>query len=291
MKKSLLVVTLLLITAPAHAEMSKGQLLYELPQVTGYAWSKNETSKVWELADSAFADQRAKCDDYLTQLDKLGVPSSTKVNVSSDTPDFKAGDHTLAELRTACDRTVKYGKIKYWEKWAIEAMRDNARLTSGQPLETAFMKNCISTYADMIKAGINPTEKVIEQTVNDNDGKPVLWSGTVEDLKKKWCEVGLKKVQAEVDKADAPYKKVLKGDKLKDALTYRSFWLVGGKASGDPAVLAKQNVWFTDSSPSEVCPNGAQVHVLTRLQYDKAQAISKVTTSRHCGNPPASAYK
>jgi hypothetical protein len=75
-------------------------------------------------------------------------------------------------------------------------------------------------------------------------------------------------------------------------LLYRSFWLVGGGTTDDPKVMAKANVLFTDSSPSEVCVgNGAPVHVLTRLQYNAAHKLVKATTSRHCGSPPAKAYK
>jgi hypothetical protein len=187
---------------------------------------------------------------------------------------------------------VKYGKIKTWEKWAIEAMRDNARLTNGQQLVTAYMSNCLSTYDTMIKAGISPEDKVLERMVNDNDGNPVRWAGTVGELRKKWCELGLAKVTEKIDEQDAPFKKVLKADKLKDALLYRSFWLVGGGTTADPKVMAKAAVLFTDSSPSEFCvADGAQVHVLTRLQYNAAHKLVKVTTSRHCGSPPAKAYK
>jgi len=144
----------------------------------------------------------------------------------------------------------------------------------------------------MIKAGISPEDKVLERMVNDNDGNPVRWAGTVGELRKKWCETGLAKANEKLDEQDAPFKKVLKADKLKDALLYRSFWLVGGRTTDDPKVMAKAKVLFTDSSPSEYClTNGAQVHVLTRLQYNAAHKLVKTTTSRHCGNPPAKAYK
>jgi hypothetical protein len=154
------------------------------------------------------------------------------------------------------------------------------------------MSNCLSTYETMIKAGISPDDQVLERMVNDNDGNPVRWAGSVGELRKKWCEAGLAKANAKIDEQDAPFKKVLKADKLNDALLYRSFWLVGGGTTADPNVMAKATVLFTDSSPSEFCVgNGAQVHVLTRLQYNAAHKLVKTTTSRHCGSPPKGAYK
>jgi hypothetical protein len=296
MKQVLVLVASLLAssfaTTAARAQMAKEQLLYELRQDMDRAFSLDETGKQWTLSGAVFDQGKANCQEYLERLAKLAVPGTTTVMLERDGRDLKAGEHSLDELRPACLQVVKYGKIADWERWAIEAMRDNARITSGQRLETTYMQNCLSTYDTMLKAGVAPTDLVLERQVNDNDGKPVTWSGSVAELRKKWCEVGLAKVNEKLDEQDAPFKKVLKADKLKDALTYRSFWLVGGRTTADPKVMAKANVLFTDSSPSEYCVgNGLQVHVLTRLQYNGAHKLIKVTRSNHCGNPPAKAYK
>lgn len=291
MKKLVVSLGMLSALSSAYAQPNADGLLYDLGEVTTSAWYQDE-AQVWQLSEAVFEMGKAKCLDDLEKLSKAGVPGSAKVMLGRDTYGLTAGEHTVDEVTPICQRTVKYGKIKSWEKWAIEAMRDNARVTNGQRIVTTYMENCLSTYDTMIKAGISPNDNVLETTVNDNDGKPVRWAGTVGELRKKWCETGLAKANEKLDEKDAPFKKVLKADKLRDALLYRSFWLVGGGTTDDPKVMAKANVLFTDSSPQEYCVgNGAQVHVLTRLQYNGAHKLLKATTSRHCGNPPAKAYK
>src|ERR1019366_7288259 len=102
-----------------------------------------------------------------------------------------------------------------------------------------------------------PTERVPERAIGGT-----AWSGSIEELRKKWCEPGLSKATASTAAREAPFRKELKGDKLKVALTYGEVLLPGGGSTSDPHKMAAASVWFVDFSPSKVCNDGRQVHNL-----------------------------
>ena len=70
--------------------------------------------------------------------------------------------------------------------WAIEIQRPN-------PVPNMF-KFCIEFYHEMIASGVSPSTRVPE----DKDSG-ILWTGTMQEIKEKWCDAGLKKITDEVN--------------------------------------------------------------------------------------------
>ncbi|HEV8097100.1 MAG TPA: hypothetical protein VGP71_15325, partial [Burkholderiales bacterium] len=93
--------------------------------------------------------------------------------------------------------------------WAINTQEPN-------PVPNMF-KFCIQAYDKMIASGVSPSTRVPEQTLPGvrADDPPIVWSGTVQELKERWCEAGLKKTAGDVAARHAPYKAALKNDKLR----------------------------------------------------------------------------
>ena len=123
----------------------------------------------------------------LDELAAAGVPASRALPVRYDTLDFKRGSRTLAEIRKSCELVERLGKMRPFERWAIQAKDDAPRRLAGVP-QMAYYTRCIEAYNEMIKAGIAPTERVPEQKLPSG-----LWSGTLQEIRQTWCDVGLKK--------------------------------------------------------------------------------------------------
>jgi hypothetical protein len=96
-----------------------------------------------------------------------------------------------------------------FKSWAIHTQEPN-------PVPNMF-KFCIQSYDKMIASGVSPSARVPEQTLPPfgPGDKPIVWAGTVQELKEKWCEAGLKKTTGDVAAKHAPYKAALKNDKLR----------------------------------------------------------------------------
>jgi hypothetical protein len=75
--------------------------------------------------------------------------------------------------------------------WAIDTQLPD-------PLPVMF-ENCIEFYDKMIASGVSPSTRVPE----DNN-RGILWKGTVQEIKEKWCDAGLKKVTDEIAAQHAP---------------------------------------------------------------------------------------
>ena len=60
------------------------------------------------------------------------------------------------------------------------------------PFPNSF-KFCIQSYDRMIASGVSPSTRVRE----DSD-RGFLWTGTLQEIKEKWCEAGLKKITGDV---------------------------------------------------------------------------------------------
>jgi hypothetical protein len=220
----------------------------------------------------------------LGKLSTAGVPDTTKVDVKYDAPEFRRGRHTLAEIRTSCAHVDSLGKIKYFERWAKFAMADTPNLSKGS-YDVSYFKNCLQAYDEIVKSGVSPTERVPVDVIK---GAP--WSGSIEELRKKWCDAGFQTAKAKTTASEAPYRKVLTSDKLKVALTYQEVILPGGARTTDPQRMATASVWFEDFSPSKVCNDGRQVHNLRRYQFGSDQRIVKTTEQEYCGGAPLSAF-
>jgi hypothetical protein len=171
-------------------------------------------------------------------------------------------------------------------------MEDSPKL-DGNDFEVKYYKSCIDTYDKAIKAGMPATEKVPERKLEDpkTHQPTIAWKGTIEDVRRTWCDAGLAKAKAKIAAREAPYRAVLKADKLEMALVDPYFLMPGGKGTSKPADLAAASVWFRDASPDRVCPgNGKQVHTLHRYPFDGGGKLLQVTDKDFCGEIPGSAY-
>ena len=198
---------------------------------------------------------------------------------------MKRGAHTLSEIRASCEQVERLGKIKSFEFWAVLAMQDAPKVNSGRS-DASYFKNCIQTYEKIVNAGIAPTDRVPDRLIGG-----VTWSGTIEELRQKWCDTGLSKAKGNAEEREAPYRKELKADKLKIALTYSSFFLPGGASTADPRVLAGASVLFIDLSPSRRCSDGRQVHTVRRYQFSASHQLVNTSEREYCGAAPRQAFQ
>lgn len=255
---------------------------------------QDEHTKAWKVADG-FADlEGAKCMKTLDELAAAGVPASRTLEVRYDTPEFKRGVRSLAEIRKSCEHVERLGKMRPFERWAQQAKADAPRLAAGRP-EMAYYTRCLEAYGEMIKAGIAPTERVPEQKLASG-----LWSGTVEEIRQQWCDAGLKQAKGQTADREGPYRSVLKGDKLKMVIGsppghIRTYAVPGGEYTTDAKKLAAASVWFDNASaPSnerQTCPTGGKQINLHRYTFDAQHTMVSNTSREYCGDIPTSAYR
>lgn len=180
-----------------------------------------------------------------------------------------------------------------FKSWAINTQEPD-------PLPNMF-KFCIQSYDKMIASGVSPSTRVPEE-VREASGKfpRIEWKGTVEEIKKNWCEAGGKKISEDVASKHAPYKAVLKADKLRLVIDethggVSSYALAGGKYTDDPKALAAARVWFLDVGPpsneGQYCLNGAKRSMVRRYTFNVEHKLLSTTEKQYCGTPPASAYR
>lgn len=148
---------------------------------------QDDQTQSWKVADGYADIEGAKCMKTLDELATAGVPASRTLQVRYDTPDFKRGVRSLAEIRKACEHAERLGKMRGFERWAQQAKADAPRREAGRP-EITYYTRCLDAYGEMIKAGIAPTERVPEQRLASG-----VWSGTVEEIRRQWCDAGMKK--------------------------------------------------------------------------------------------------
>ena len=290
MKISLIMGCMLILTSvpTSQAQQLKwGDPNYKLASglASDIGWYQISTTKAWAVKDAATSGLKgARCMTTLDNLRAAGVPDTSIVDVKYDAPEFRRGPHTLAEIRRSCAHVEKLGKIRYFERWAVLAMKDTANLNSGR-YDVGYYKNCIQAYDEIVKAGVSTSERVPDDVIGG-----ATWSGSIEELRRKWCDSGFNKANAKTAESEAPYRKVLTNDKLKVALTYQEAILPGGERTANPQKMAAASVWFEDFSPSRVCNDGRQVHNLRRYQFGSDQRIVKTTEQDYCGGAPLSAF-
>ncbi len=290
-------VMVLVLAASAHAEDLQMndpnfEVLVELRRTIDSAWYREDNKGAWLVADDAGDMTGAKCTRALAAAAKAGVPGSRKIPLSNDNPELMRGDHSLDSLKPVCANIERVAKIKVWERWAIGAARGG----SGSSNDERQFSNCRETYDALLKAGIEKTAKVQEREIlGDDQTTKIKWSGTVEQLQKKYCDDPLKKNKADTAEREAPFRKVLKADKLSMALTTGAFYIPGGKVTSDPATLAAAKVWFSDTqsanSTRKTCNGGQEIHTVHRYQFDAAHKLVKTTDALYCGAVPARAFK
>jgi hypothetical protein len=181
-----------------------------------------------------------------------------------------------------------------FKSWAMDTRAPN-------PVPNMF-KFCLQAYDKMIASGVSPSARVPEQTIPGTgpDDPPIVWSGTVQELKEKWCEAGLKKTSDDVAKRHAPYKAALKNDKLRLVIDethghVSSYALPGGQYTDDAKKLAAAPAWFLDvgapSNERQYCPSGGKRKFVRKYTFDAQQKLTGTTQKEFCGDPPASAYR
>ena len=181
-----------------------------------------------------------------------------------------------------------------FRSWAIDTQQPD-------PVPNMF-KGCLLAYDKMIASGVSPSTRVPEETLRTGrfGEVPVQWTGTVQEIKEKWCEAGLKKTTGDVAKRHAPYRAALKGDKLRLVIDethghVSSYALPGGRYTDDAKKLAAAPVWFLDvgapSNERQYCPGGGKRKFVRRYSFDAQHKLLGTTQKEFCGDPPASAYR
>lgn len=245
-------------------------------------WYQVSDTKAWSVGDGDSDRDGAVCMGLLNKLRAAGVPDTRTLDTHWESPELKAGIHTLAEIRTSCEHVARIGKIKEFDKWAILAMQAGTNYRSGAD----YYRMCLKSYDDIVKAGVAPTDRVPDRTIGG-----VQWSGSIEDLRKKYCDTGASNASSQTSAKEAPFRKELKADKLKIALTYGSVFLPGKVGTSNAQKMAAASVWFLDLSPPKHCVDGSQVHTIRRYQFDGAQQLVKTTHHDYCGGAPSSAFQ
>lgn len=257
-------------------------------------WYK-ATDGTWAVKESGQDGfNAAPCAKHLRALAEAGVPETATIELAHDTPDFTKGKHTLTEIRTTCAHIERVGRVAEFQRWAILSIGEYPHIADGS-FALEFFQSCTAAYAQLIKGGIPPTEKVLTVQITGPDQKPLVVAGAVEELRKKWCDPGMAKAKELRSKREAPYRRVLKGDKLKLAIEHGSLILPGGLRTDDPAKLVLATVWFSDVQTfiedREICKSGGTVHVVHRYQFNSEQILAASSEKTYCGSVPTSAYK
>jgi hypothetical protein len=250
------------------------------------AWEFDKEMKVWRTGGAGMSDERPDpCAAALKTLDELGTPGSHAWEIRNDSRDLKAGMHTLDEVRAACAPLYRL----YW----IYKFENRAKDSAQRRSENAA-KICIERYQLGLQKGMKPSDRVVDGTV-EIDSKKVPWTGTVEELRVKHCDNVMKEVGAERAKEEAPYRAVLKNDKLEMALGRSAdITLIGGENTLDPKKLAAASVWFdalSETRGNESCTNGNPKKTLRRYTFDKQHKLVKQTEKDYCTDIPVSAFR
>jgi hypothetical protein len=153
----------------------------------------------------------------------------------------------------------------------------------------------------MIASGVAPSTRGPEQDIPASGNFPrILWKGTVQEIKEKWCDAGQKKTADDIEAKHAPYKANLKADKLRLVIDEThgkvfSYALAGGKYTDDAKALAAAKVWFLDVGPpsneAQYCVGGGKRNTVRRYTFNAEHELISTTEKQYCGDPPASAYR
>ena len=181
-----------------------------------------------------------------------------------------------------------------FKSWAMHTQQPD-------PLPNMF-KFCIQNYEKMIASGVSPSTRVPDEDMPNyrNNAPPIRWTGTVQEIKEKWCDAGLKKTAGDVAARHAPYKAVLKNDKLRLVIDethghVMRYALAGGQYTGDAQKLAAASVWFLDvgapSNERQNCPTGGKRKIVRKYTFDAQHKLLNTSSKEYCGDPPASAYR
>jgi hypothetical protein len=229
----------------------------------------------------------SRCHEIVAEIDELGIADTLAVELTFDTPHLAKGSRTLKELKDLCQHAVRAAALGTFAEAARAASRS---------ADEVFPIKCLEFYDKAIAAGHAPTTRLPYEGLSFEDPTTGdAFVGTIEEARKKFCDAKAKKHLDEVAKQEAPYREVLKADKLQVALRHRDENLFGpGRKNIDaPAQLASARVWFRETWYKEKsCGNGAShpYHV-ERFEFDAGHKLVKQTTETFCGAPPKSAFR
>lgn len=238
----------------------------------------------WHLVNKNNSVSFTGCSEHLDALTKHHAPASIKIEIAFDTPLLPPGTYPWTQARELCDRIVsdaaKLDEIKKFVLFVHVSELDTKEY--GGPKAIAYYQQCMDRYDAAMKLGVSPTEPI-----QDADGEP----STMQALRDAKCAPGLAKLKADEEARAAPFKKVLKNDKLRIGLRDFDFIYLPGRAKVSPASLAANNVWFEDVSGDARCTNGLPIHTLHRYQFDANHKLAKTTDRQFCGEPPSGAFR
>ena len=198
------------------------------------------------------------------------------------------GQESLTPEQRSIEGKKSFSSFKFWVNAASQEAREleaKGSKAANTDVSVKFFRNCVEMYQAMMKDGIPPTYKI------RREDEESWWTGTLEEIRQKQCDPWLKKASTMAATQDAPYRKVLKNDKLSIALDQRTVFLPGRVETGDPQKMAAAPVWFAHLIADTRCPNGSKVNTVRRYQFDGQHKLLKSAEQKFCGTPPISAYK
>jgi hypothetical protein len=249
------------------------------------------------------ADQNFECcyeravTEYKTKAKKCVDAIDAAIAAGESSSDVVGSTHkTLAESREWCisgvERvTAKYvvGRLQYFETWEVNVHKPGHGYDDAKEA-ISEAETCRKEVDDALAAGV-PASTTI---------KLVAGEIALSDAKAKVCDpvaaAGQEIVdaaQAALDAKKAPYRKVLKGDKLNliENLWGDAFYGVGGEALDTPEKLAHASVWF--ETLTWVDDNDGKTHwTLRRYAFRGDKAVGNATEqSGCCDEPPTRLYR
>lgn len=212
-------------------------------------------------------------------------------------PATPAQSPAAASVQVAANADASLNNNQHYsafKSWAMDTQEPN-------PLPNMF-KFCIENYNKMIGSGVSPSARVPEESrrgARPGD-PPIVWAGTVQEIKEKWCDAGYQKINSDVAARHAPYRAALKNDKLRLVIDethggVTSYAMAGGQYTSDAKRLAAAPVWFLDVGPPsnerQNCVDGGRRNSVRRYAFDGQHNLLGTTSKQYCGTPPSSAYQ
>jgi hypothetical protein len=246
-------------------------------------WEKTATG--WHLVNKDNRGTLEGCKMQLEALTKHHAPESITIDLPFETPLLKPGVYPWTKARELCDliraENKKLEAVKNFKLFLTAAQQDTAEW--GRAKGKVYYEQCLEHYKRALAAGVPESELVTDDVTGEQ--------ATLKALADSKCKPGFEKLAAEEEARAAPFKKVLKNDKLRIGLRDFDFIYLPGRAKVTPASLAANNVWFEDVSGDARCANGLPQHTLHRYVFDANHKLAKTTDRQFCGEPPSSAFR
>lgn len=214
-----------------------------------------------------------RCVAELRTVRELGAPASRTIRIDRATPFLAVGNHALPAVRKACDAQARANRLAMAKETLYEALNRSRH------------EECVQLWPAIVSAGVD-TQTRAEFQRSVTSGVQETVSGTLEELKTKYCDGALADRAAAQNAKEAPYRKVLVNDKVAiyfdrgrrgDGIALRD-----GDKSETPAKLAKARTWFAWAAVRP-CTDGRTKYIVHRYDFDAKQTITNESVSEHCG--------